>query len=162
MDQVGFFFQESLQLDTQPLMQPQGEKTEQPQATPAMTVSGGGSKNAKNVPVNSEGKREWSHGLFDCFADCSVCKFDCLLQFVFILKSPNKIGCFASFLPSMMYSRVKHRIEHLNANGRPEPNGGGTGFDGDCLKHYCCTHLLYCGFVLQVMLLDCAPICHAN
>ncbi|KAJ8701307.1 hypothetical protein PTI98_000109 [Pleurotus ostreatus] len=42
----------------------------QPQAMPAMVVvpGGGGNRNAKNLPMDSDG-REWSHGLCDCCSD---------------------------------------------------------------------------------------------
>ena len=43
----------------------------QPQAVPAMTVASG-NRNAKNIPVGPEG-REWSYGLFDCFATPGTC-----------------------------------------------------------------------------------------
>ena len=46
---------------------------QQPGATPGMTV-GGGNRNAKNLPVEADG-REWSNGLFDCGGDCATCMY---------------------------------------------------------------------------------------
>ena len=33
----------------------------------------GGNKNANNRPIGADGKRDWSFGLFDCFARCQLC-----------------------------------------------------------------------------------------
>lgn len=44
------------------------------QGTAPMQV--GGNRNARNCPVGPDGKRDWSFGLFDCFARCGLCKFD--------------------------------------------------------------------------------------
>ncbi|KIL64764.1 hypothetical protein M378DRAFT_186648 [Amanita muscaria Koide BX008] len=92
---------------------------------------GGGNRNVKNIPFNPSGKREWSHGLCDCFADFGTC-------------------CFAYLCPCMVYSQVKHRLEYLNTHGRPDPNHGGSGFDGDCFLHGCLTFCLGAGWILQI------------
>jgi hypothetical protein len=36
-------------------------------------ASGGGDRNALKVPVGDDGLRDWSYGLFDCFADLRTC-----------------------------------------------------------------------------------------
>ena len=36
----------------------------------------GGNRNVKNCPIGPDGKRDWTFGLFDCFARCGLCKFD--------------------------------------------------------------------------------------
>jgi hypothetical protein len=36
--------------------------------------AGGGNRNAANKPVDSDGTREWSNDLFDCFAEFGTCK----------------------------------------------------------------------------------------
>lgn len=36
-------------------------------------MAAGGNKNALNREVGSDGKRDWSFGLFDCFDECGVC-----------------------------------------------------------------------------------------
>jgi hypothetical protein len=36
-------------------------------------MQAGGNKNAKNCPIGVDGKRDWSFGLFDCFARCGLC-----------------------------------------------------------------------------------------
>jgi len=48
---------------------------QQPGATNGMVVApgGGGNRNAKNMPVDADG-REWSHGLCGCFSACGTCK----------------------------------------------------------------------------------------
>ncbi|KAF4581730.1 hypothetical protein EYR40_002746 [Pleurotus pulmonarius] len=45
----------------------------QPQATPGMMVApgGGGNRNAKNLPMDADG-REWSNGLCDCCSDAGT------------------------------------------------------------------------------------------
>jgi hypothetical protein len=35
---------------------------------------GGGNRNAAGKPLDSNGKREWSHGLCGCFESCGTCK----------------------------------------------------------------------------------------
>jgi hypothetical protein len=47
---------------------------QQPSATNGMVVApgGGGNRNAKNMPVDADG-REWSHGLFGCMSACGTC-----------------------------------------------------------------------------------------
>ncbi|KAM6492054.1 hypothetical protein JOM56_011778 [Amanita muscaria] len=113
------------------MAQPLNEKTQQPQAIPPMTISTGDPhQNVKNLPF-TDGKREWSNGLFDCFGDCGTCVH-------------------AWFCPCMVYSKNKHRVEYLNQNGRPDPDSGGSGVDGDCAMHCCLTVLFNGGFILQV------------
>lgn len=46
--------------------------TQQPLAQPGMSL-GGGNRNAKNVPFNASGERDWSFGLFECFEDPMTC-----------------------------------------------------------------------------------------
>ena len=41
-----------------------------------MQVVTGGNMNALNMPVMGDGFRDWSFGLFDCFADLSTCMYD--------------------------------------------------------------------------------------
>ncbi|KAM6492053.1 PLAC8 family domain containing protein [Amanita muscaria] len=96
-----------------------------------MSISTGGTpRNVKNLPFTN-GTREWSNGLFDCFGDCGTCVH-------------------AWFCPCMVYSKNKHRVEYLNQNGRPDPDSGGSGVDGDCAMHCCLTVLFNGGFILQM------------
>ncbi|KAF8327992.1 hypothetical protein F5887DRAFT_1083449 [Amanita rubescens] len=104
----------------------------QPQPVQGMTVAPGGNRNSKNLPYNSSGKREWSHGLCDCFSDCGTC-------------------CFAWFCPCMVYAQVKKRVDHLNQYGSPEAHRGGSGCDGDCMLWCCLQSFLGAGWVLQVI-----------
>ncbi|KAF4581729.1 hypothetical protein EYR40_002745 [Pleurotus pulmonarius] len=105
----------------------------QPQAMPGMIVApgGGGNRNAKNLPMDADG-REWSHGLCDCCADVGTCLI-------------------ATFFPCIVYAQNKQRYEHL-ARGQPDPERGGSGLNGDCLLHGCITCCFGIGCVLQIPL----------
>jgi hypothetical protein len=37
-------------------------------------MKAGGNRNAKNLPIKSDGKRDWSHGLFGCFDSFGTCQ----------------------------------------------------------------------------------------
>ncbi|KDR66535.1 hypothetical protein GALMADRAFT_80634 [Galerina marginata CBS 339.88] len=91
---------------------------------------GGGNRNAKNLPVGADG-REWSEGLFGCCSDAGTCIVAC-------------------FCPCIVYSKVKHRYEHLNAKGYPDPEHGGGVCSSDCMIHGLVS---YCGFgfLMQMM-----------
>ncbi|KAJ3565399.1 hypothetical protein NP233_g7661 [Leucocoprinus birnbaumii] len=78
---------------------------QQPQATPGMMIGGGGNRNAKNLPMDADG-RDWSNGLCDC---CDA-PGTCLLAWC---------------CPCIVYSKNKHRYEHLNSKGSPDPDHGG-------------------------------------
>ena len=43
------------------------------QATGPMVAAG--NKNANNLPIGADGMRDWSFGLFDCFARCDLCTY---------------------------------------------------------------------------------------
>ncbi|TFK33401.1 PLAC8 family-domain-containing protein [Crucibulum laeve] len=94
-----------------------------------VTPGGGGNRNAKNLPVNADG-REWSNGLCDCCGDAGTCVL-------------------AWCCPCIIYAQVKHRYEHLNNKGHPDPEHGGGCCSSDCMMHGCLT---WCGFgwVLQM------------
>ncbi|KDQ60390.1 hypothetical protein JAAARDRAFT_125936 [Jaapia argillacea MUCL 33604] len=94
-----------------------------------MAVGGGGNRNVKNLPFDANGQREWSNGICGCFGDVGTC----LISW---------------WCPCLVYSQNKSRVEYLEQNGRPHPDGGdmcGT----DCCCYAC---LLYfgCGWVLQM------------
>ncbi|TFK33668.1 PLAC8 family-domain-containing protein [Crucibulum laeve] len=91
---------------------------------------GGGNRNAKNLPVEADG-REWSSGLFDCCDDMGTC----LISW---------------FLPCIMYSKIKHRYEHLNNKGFPDPEQGGSICTSDCMLHGCITGCCGMGWILQM------------
>ncbi|KAF8993641.1 PLAC8 family-domain-containing protein [Cyathus striatus] len=99
----------------------------QPGATAGMSASSG-NRNVKNLPVEGNG-REWSNGLFSCCDDSGTCMMAC-------------------FCPCVVHSQVKHRYEHLESKGYPDPEHGGGFCGGDCMAHACLT---YCGigFFLQ-------------
>lgn len=57
-------------------------------------------------------------------------------------------GIVSWFCPCITYGQIKHRYEHLNNKGYPDPERGGC-CSSDCMLHGC---LLYFGFgwALQV------------
>ncbi|KAF8467971.1 PLAC8 family-domain-containing protein [Russula ochroleuca] len=81
------------------------------QGTAPMQI--GGNRNAKNITVGADGKRDWSFGLFDCFPRCSLC-------------------CQAVCCPCIVYSKNRQRLRHLQQQGAPLP-GGGERYDDYCL-----------------------------
>ncbi|KAF8996340.1 PLAC8 family-domain-containing protein [Cyathus striatus] len=74
----------------------------QPQPVQPMSIEGG-NKNAKNLPVGPDGKRDWSFGLFGCCGDMGAC-------------------CLGTWCPCLLHARNKRRLEHLNTQGTPHPN----------------------------------------
>ncbi|KAF8524477.1 PLAC8-domain-containing protein [Gautieria morchelliformis] len=92
----------------------------QPGPTPQMMVAGG-NRNVKNLPFNAAGEREWSNGFCSCCDDCGTCFL-------------------SAFCPCIVYSQNKSRVEHLERQGYPHPDGGAS-CTGDC-----CVHCLLAGF----------------
>ncbi|KAH9993550.1 PLAC8 family-domain-containing protein [Russula vinacea] len=72
----------------------------------------GGNRNAKNCPVDADGKRDWSFGLFDCFGRCGLC-------------------CWSTWCPCVVYSKNKQRLRSLQIQGAPL-DGGGEAYDDQC------------------------------
>jgi len=66
-----------------------------------------------------------------------------------ILMTWTLIGIVACFCPCIVYGKVKHRYEHLNSKGYPDPEDGGGCCSSDCMIH---GFLSWCGFgwILQV------------
>ncbi|KAJ6454354.1 PLAC8 family-domain-containing protein [Mycena sanguinolenta] len=92
---------------------------------------GGGNRNAAGKPLNSDGKREWSHGFCGCFEECGT-------------------FCYSCWCPCIVHGKNKQRIDHLNANGTPDPDGGSC-CSGACWA-FCCLHLLAgAGCILECM-----------
>jgi len=92
-------------------------------------MSAGGNKNALNLPVGPDGKRDWSYGLFDCFSVCGLC-------------------CFAAWCPCIVYSRNRQRLRSLQYQGIPLPSGTETN-DAQCCI-YCGLLIAGYGWVLQI------------
>ncbi|KAF8885344.1 PLAC8-domain-containing protein [Infundibulicybe gibba] len=87
----------------------------QPEPTYDMLIApGGGNRNAKNLPTDSNG-REWSNGLCSCCDEAGTCAL-------------------ALCCSCVLYGRNKQRLNHLNQSGAPHPNGGGL-FSSDCCIH---------------------------
>ncbi|ESK88951.1 hypothetical protein Moror_13173 [Moniliophthora roreri MCA 2997] len=103
--------------------------TMQPGYTPQMSI-GGGNRNVKNKPLDSNGKRDWSVGLCSC--------------------GDEDGGCFYAWCcPCIVHGQNKQRFEHLQRNNSPDPEGGST-CGGDCWLH-CCLTCFGFGWVLQMM-----------
>ncbi|KAF9456953.1 PLAC8 family-domain-containing protein [Collybia nuda] len=95
-----------------------------------MMVAPGGNRNAKNMPVDAEG-REWSNGLCDCCGDAGTCVL-------------------AWCCPCVVYAQNKQRLEHLNSKGTPDPERGGGFCSGDCWVHGLITGCCGLGWILQL------------
>ncbi|KAJ7282035.1 PLAC8-domain-containing protein [Mycena rebaudengoi] len=104
----------------------------QPLPTMGMQVGSGGNRNAANKPINSNGKRDWSNGLFDCFSSFGTC-------------------CFACWCPCVVYGQNKQRMNHLRDYGSPDPDAGSFG-NGACMAHCCLTFCTgFGGAILQAI-----------
>jgi len=99
----------------------------QPQGSAPMTA--GGNRNALNREIGADGHRDWSYGLFDCFADFGLC-------------------CWSTWCPCIVFTKNKQRVQHLQSRGTPLP-GGGEPVDGTCAL-YACLGMCGYGWVLQV------------
>jgi hypothetical protein len=44
-------------------------------------MAAGGNRNVLNRPLGDDGQRDWSHGLFDCTDECSLCMLTSLVNF---------------------------------------------------------------------------------
>ncbi|KAF8325761.1 PLAC8 family-domain-containing protein [Cantharellus anzutake] len=86
---------------------------QQPGATRQM--SPGGNRNALNKPVDPQGEREWSYGIFDCFSECGT-------------------FCLSCWCPCFEYGKLKSRFKHLQTTGKPHPQGGKM-LNMDCLTY---------------------------
>ncbi|KAG9003533.1 hypothetical protein FRB94_003053 [Tulasnella sp. JGI-2019a] len=95
-----------------------------------MMSPGGGNRNALNKPFNTSGDREWSYGLCDCCSDFGT-------------------WCLSCWCPCMQYSKNKTRLEFLDRNGRPEPNGGEACGSG-CWTYGCLAAWCGLGWIMQI------------
>ncbi|KAF8467960.1 PLAC8-domain-containing protein [Russula ochroleuca] len=93
----------------------------QPQGTAPMLV--GGNRNARNFPIDSDGRRDWSYGLLDCF-------------------DRRGLYCWTMGCPCVVYSKNRQRLRSLQNQGRPLV-GGGERYDKQCCI-YCA--LSFSGF----------------
>ncbi|KAI0053148.1 PLAC8-domain-containing protein [Auriscalpium vulgare] len=90
---------------------------------------GGGNKNAHGMDVGTDGKRDWSFGLFGCFQEMSTC-------------------CLACWCPCVMYGKNKQRLHHLQHQGTPHPEHG-EAFSSDCFVYGCINGCAGLGCLLQ-------------
>ncbi|KAF9480727.1 PLAC8-domain-containing protein [Pholiota conissans] len=99
------------------------------QPTPQMTI-GAGNRNAKGLPVDADGKRDWSFPLFGCLGDMSKC-------------------CWACWCPCIIHSQTRRRLDHLNRNGVPDPNPDKK-INGDSVVYALIEAAFDMGWVLQI------------
>lgn len=124
---------------------------------PAMTIGGGGNRNAKNLPMGPEG-REWSNGLCDCCNEPGTCQSNSVCATSLASNDTDhdrtfpstRLGILAWCCPCVVYAQNKRRYEHLNAQGTPDPEHGGGCCSGDCCLHAVITGLFGAGWILQV------------
>ena len=45
-----------------------------------MSIPPGGNRNVRGLPYDEEGKREWSHEVFDCLGDVDTCALRILIH----------------------------------------------------------------------------------
>ncbi|KZT22704.1 PLAC8-domain-containing protein [Neolentinus lepideus HHB14362 ss-1] len=102
---------------------------QQPMATQGMSFSPGGNRNAKSLPYDSNGEREWSNGICGCFDSFGT-------------------ACLAIWCPCIAYSRNKSRVEYLEKKGVAHPDGGDS-CTGDCCC-YTTLGLFGFGWILQM------------
>lgn len=105
--------------------------------TMGMQVNGG-NRNAAGKPLNSNGKRDWSHGLCGCFEACGTCT---LFNLVWLLSSTVEYlfiftpsVCFACFCPCIVHGKNKQRLSYLTEHGQPDHDGGSC-CSGSCFAH---------------------------
>ncbi|PPQ85919.1 hypothetical protein CVT25_014796 [Psilocybe cyanescens] len=103
----------------------------QPQAGPQMVINGGGNRNALNLPVDNEGKRDWSFGLLDCFGDMNKC-------------------CLACWCPCLAHGQNRRRLQYLNVNGVPDPDRRRIIAEGDSILYACIEVACDMGWILQI------------
>ncbi|KAJ7800970.1 PLAC8-domain-containing protein [Mycena olivaceomarginata] len=94
--------------------QQQQYQSQQLMPTMGMQVNGG-NRNAAGKPLNSNGKRDWSHGLCGCFESCGT-------------------FCFACFCPCIVHGKNKQRLSYLTEHGQPDHDGGSY-CSGSCFAH---------------------------
>ncbi|CAA7268707.1 unnamed protein product [Cyclocybe aegerita] len=105
-------------------------QTAQPQPTVPMSIPGAGNRNVKNLPLDAEGKRDWSFGLLDCLGDISTC-------------------CLACWCPCLAHAQNRRRLDHLNATGMPDPNRDRI-VAGDSLVYAIIEVACDMGWILQI------------
>ncbi|PFH45932.1 hypothetical protein AMATHDRAFT_92395, partial [Amanita thiersii Skay4041] len=101
-----------------------------PAPVQGMTVMPGGNRNAKNMPVGPDGKREWSYDLLDFTSACSTC-------------------CLAMYCPCIVHAQNKRRLQHLNEHGTPHPERGDI-CSSDSWTYFCIEALCDASWILQI------------
>ncbi|KAH8915403.1 PLAC8-domain-containing protein [Atractiella rhizophila] len=114
---------EPLLAQSEPFAPARGVRGVQPSFRAMMSLSTprqeGPAPNPLDKAMDTNGQREWNHGLFECTEDCGTC-------------------CAATWCTPCVYGRNKSRLDWLNAAGNPHPSGGrclGT----DCGLHALCS-----------------------
>jgi hypothetical protein len=88
-------------------------------------MAAGGNRNVLNCEIGADGRRDWSHGLFDYNDECGLCMSTSLVKLPYNLAEPLSLeGCYASFCPCVVYSQNNQRLRQLWTHGTPLPGGG--------------------------------------
>ncbi|SRR6266702_442267 len=112
-------------------------------------MGAGGNRNTLNREVGADGRRDWSHDLFDCTSACGLCMSISLVKLSCILADPVSLpGCWAAWCPCVVYGKNKQRLQHLQGRGTPLP-GGGERFNDSCCIYGCLAIPGY-AWILQV------------
>ena len=107
-----------------------------------------GSRNLKNLPLDSNGQRDWSFGLLSCCEDCNTCKYlESLRTWRRHLRSSP--GCCACWCPCIVHAKNQRRLEHLNTRGYPDPRRHDSLVAGNLL-YGVVDGLCHLGWILQV------------
>jgi hypothetical protein len=78
---------------------------DQPGPTPQMSVKTS-NQNAKNLPYDAEGERDWSNGLLSCFSDLGNCaSLSEDTRPLFHTHESTCQGCIALWCPCIVYSK---------------------------------------------------------
>lgn len=112
-----------------------------------------GSRNARQMPVDLRGKRDWNSGLCGCYAgddhEMDTCEYTSPLSSINLISCVVAVGCKACFCPCIVFGQNKTRMDHLANHNSPEPTGETKG--GTCAVHGVMTFFsLVGGCVLQV------------
>lgn len=142
-----------------PQIQPQPYPAMQTTVTQPTAIQGMDVRNMRNKPRDANGDREFSNGLCGCFDACGTCAYF-HPRLCFVCLTLHITGCLAWCCPCITYGQNKTRLDHLQRNGYPHPDGGES-CGVDCLVHGALMCLGGWGWILQVRrvslpLLSCA------
>ncbi|KAJ3503283.1 hypothetical protein NLJ89_g8501 [Agrocybe chaxingu] len=121
---------ESSLLDKKVLPPSYQATSSQPQATTPMSIPNGGDRNVRKLPLDEEGKRDWSFDILDCLGDVDT-------------------YCLACWCPCLAHAHNRRRLLYLNAHGVPHPNREQV-VEGDSVIYAAFEAFFGAGWLLQV------------